>query len=309
MVELEFADINKAKEIVKNLYPEAKNITFVEHGYDNLIALVDEKYAVRFPRNENAYLRSLHEKEILSRLGTMGVSRVPRLLGNNDNPPYLITNFVHGSHLRPSDIRELPQDQQKRFAEEIAEFAYAFHTMFTLDEARVFRTKFRLDELSEEPWDLYLKKKVSDSNFPTEIQNRLAHECYEKWVNIKQSGLVIVHDDLHTENLMFENNELVGILDFGDTNIGTPEQDLRQLYRISDFILESAIKKYDELSGLSLNIEAAKLWCIMQELAVYSSTDNFAHHSYARAAKNLNRWLPEGKWGEGMELDEGKSFQ
>jgi hypothetical protein len=44
-------------------------VVMVDRGYDNLVILIDRLYAVRVPRNENAYLRSQYEKLVLEQLG------------------------------------------------------------------------------------------------------------------------------------------------------------------------------------------------------------------------------------------------
>jgi hypothetical protein len=98
---------------------------------------------------------------------------------------------------------------------------------------------------------------------------------------------------------LFIKDELVGILDFGDINIGVPEQELRQLYRINDVVLDSAIKAYEEISGYKLNRDAIVTWAIAQELSVYSEMleDKYTSSpSFLRAVDNLQKWLPEGDW-------------
>ena len=114
-----------------------------------------------------------------------------------------------------------------------------------------------------------------------------------------------MHDDLHTLNMMFEDNRLIGILDFGDTNVGTPEQELRQLYCINDDVMFAAVSEYQKLSGQELNVEALKLWAIMQELAVFSKSfiaSKTNHHTFKRVARNLNTWLNEGECGKGYDI-------
>lgn len=52
---------NAALRVLRKMYPDTKQITIVEHGYDNIVGLLDNKYAVRFPRNADAYRRSQYE--------------------------------------------------------------------------------------------------------------------------------------------------------------------------------------------------------------------------------------------------------
>lgn len=299
-----FADNQTALQIIKDLYPDAQNLKIVEHGYDNLVVLVDEKYAVRFPKHEGAYARSKYEKEILSDLVNFDKVKVPKILGEGENPPYMITTFLHGTHLKSVEIRELSLDKQRKIGEQFAIFAYSMHSLHSVERARQVRQELKLDEFAEEPWDIYFGRTVFKTTLPTEAQDKIAKEYFKKWSELEYSTPeYVLHDDLHNDNLLFENGELIGVLDFGDTNIGYPEQELRQLYRINEIALDAAIKKYEELSSLKLNIEAIKVWCIMQELAVYSSSfikNDFERPGFARGVKNLNIWFPEANWGAGV---------
>lgn len=299
---LAFANAKTAKEIAEQTYPSAGKITVVEHGYDNIVVLIDEQYALRFPRNEDAYARGQYEKQVLQHLETLDTVSVPRILGEHANPPYLVTSFVAGEHLSPNTIRSFPMEAQQKLGENIAEFAYGMHTAFLVEDAVRIRKELRLDERLEEPWPIYFKHLLADNKMLTAAQAAIAKSYYEQWKQITPGPLVVVHDDLHTENMLFKDNHLCGVLDFGDTNIGTAEQDLRQLYRINETVVNAAANKYSELSGRQFDVEALKLWAIMQELASYAerlATNNTNHHAFVRSAGNLNMWLKTDIWGKG----------
>lgn len=300
-----FADSETARTIIKKLYPEAKDIILVEHGYDNLVVLVDKKYAVRFPKYEGAYLRSQYEKEVLEELSFNGV-KIPRVISQGQNPPYLVTTFVPGHHISSVGVNNFSQNKQKKFGEEVAKIAYAIHTRLSVEKARELRKRLKLDEQKEAPWPISFENVLFKNTLPTKTQDKLAKEYFKKWQTLTYSTPeVVIHDDLHTENMLFDDDMLVGILDFGDTNIGHPEQELRQLYRINDLVLVSAVKTYEQLSSYKLNLEAIKIWGIMQELESYAEkimNNKPDHPSFVRAAKNLNYWLPEGNWEANVKI-------
>lgn len=303
----DFADVDIAREVTRSLYPHAENITMIEHSYDNTVALVDDQYAVRFPKNKYAYLRSLYEKHILEQLESTKTITIPRILGEHSDPPCLITSFVPGHHISAANVRTFSKIQQQDFAKQVAQFAYTMHSTFSLDEELPLRKELGLDELEDfEPWPIYFKKTVYDYAFQTPLQDKLAKNYYTEWIRLCDvAPTVVVHDDLHTQNMMFKDNHLIGILDFGDTNVGTPEQELRQLYRINEEVTHSVIQEYQRLSGQELSVEALKLWAVMQELAVFSKMitgNKTSHHSFKRAARNLNTWLNEGEWGKGYDI-------
>jgi len=301
-----FANADLARKTLKVMYPQAKQITLIEHGYDNIVGLVDDIYAVRFPRNINAYKRSQYEKDILRGLVGLKAIELPHIIEERESPPCLVTTFVHGVHLSPSEVNDFLPEQQDNFGKSVGRFAFELHSLLSVDEARKYRKKLGLDDLEEEPWPIYMEKTLVKAKFPTPRQDEYAKEYFKLWKqHDTRDGLVVVHDDLHTENMLFSQGQLDGVLDFGDTNIGTPEQELRQLYRINERVLRAAIDAYSELSGLQLNIEAAINWAVAQELAAYSDrlmTNNTKHPAFARACQNLNKWLPDGEWGKGFEI-------
>jgi aminoglycoside phosphotransferase (APT) family kinase protein len=309
-----FADIDTARKIAHDLYPDASNITMIEHSHDNIVALVGTDYAVRFPRDQNAYVRSLYEKHILSKLDAIKTMEVPHILEDHTDPPYVITSFVPGHHISSATIQSLPKDYQQDFAKATAQFAYTMHSTLVLSDEIALRQELGLDELADnEPWPIYYKKVIQDITYPIKVQDSIAKQCYSDWVRLCDvSPTVVVHDDLHTENMMFSDDRLTGVLDFGDASVGTPEQDLRQLYRINDEIMMTAVFQYQHLSGLELNVEAIKLWAIMKELADYSkalAAKKTDHHSFKRAVRNLDTWLPEGEWSKGYDLSNIEGYQ
>lgn len=310
-----YADVDVVREIIHKLYPDAQNITIIDHNADNIVALVDANYAVRFPRGEAAYLRGLHEKYILRRLESVETITIPRIVDEYADPPYVITSFVPGRHISPAAIRALSEDRQEAFSKEVARFAYTVHSSFSLDEELPLRKEFRLDEPDiEEPWAPYFKRVIHDGHLSSPVQDAIAKKCYDKWAALCDvTPTVVVHDDLHTENLMFdEDSDLIGVIDFGDVKAGTPEQELRQLYRISEEVMLAGVREYERLSGRRLNVEAVKIWAIMKELADYSNKlkdGNTIHHSFKRTSRNLNAWFPEGEWGKGYEMSKIEGYQ
>jgi aminoglycoside phosphotransferase (APT) family kinase protein len=295
----QFADLATAKKTIGDLYPNVQNVTFVEHSYDNLVALIDATYAARFPRNHAALLRSRYERQVLHDLeGARGVM-LPKVLKELDHPPCVIESFLPGEHLSPSEVMALPHNLQVRLGEDIATFAFYMHSTLDVSEARKIRRELGLDTLPEEPWDVYFKKLFSH-DLPHAEQNAVAKEYYREWTTLRLTPDVVLHDDLHTENMLFQDGVLTGILDFGDTNIGSPEQELRQLYRISDTVLMAAVQKYSQLSHQDINLRGAQVWAIVQELAVcmrHFVHNEPIHDAYIRACRNLNKWFDTNIWG------------
>lgn len=311
-----FATPKQADAIIAGLYPQAQRVQFVEHGYDNLVVLIDETFALRFPRHAGASARSQYEALLLQDLEhyDFGSIAIPRLLGSHDDPPYLITSFIAGHALTPTQLGQLPRPTQQEFAEDVAQFAFGMHNALPVDRVMELRERFGLEGQKEEPWDVYFKKLLYNATLPIRQQDTVAKDYYEKWSHLEfTTNQVVVHDDLHTENMLFQGNRLGGVLDFGDTNVGTPEQELRQLYRINATITEQAAVAYGKLLGQHLNLEAIRIWAITQELSAYAerlSAGMTDHHAFRGASYNLNQWFETDIWGKGIisaPRDAGKS--
>ncbi len=289
-----------ARAALQRMYPRARQIVLVEHGYDNIVGLVDETYAVRFPRNADAYRRSQYERSVLESIKPPQGIEIPKVLGERSNPPCLVTSFLHGTHPTNDELNQLTPELQERFAKDVAKFAYELHTALPVETVKGFRQEFGIDDLDED-WGATFETYVHEAALSTPLQNELARHWFSEWQKYETGkNIVAVHDDLHAENLLCMGGALSGVLDFGDTNIGTPEQELRQLYRINETVLRVAVEAYAWLSGVKLSFEAARAWAVVQEMSSYSqrlSTSSFTHPSYIRACGNLNKWLPEGKWG------------
>lgn len=295
-----FADSARAHDIAQQLYPSAK-ITMVDRGYDNIVALVNQELVLRFPRNEAALVRSRYERDMLGKLDGIKAVAVPKLVAQHDDPPYLVTTFVSGQNVSSEFINGLSINEQQAIGAAIGTFAYELHSSISAKKEAAFRKSAKLGNQFDETWQQYFTRVVAGGHFALPEQTRFAKRYYEQWMTLNEAHApkLVIHDDLHVDNILFTNNKLVGILDFAETNIGTAEQEFRQLYRIDLNVLEAAATTYNRLMGVELDIEAIKIWAVMQELGSYSrrlQAGQTDHPSFKRAANHLNQWLPAGRW-------------
>ncbi|PID32059.1 hypothetical protein CR970_02615 [Candidatus Saccharibacteria bacterium] len=297
----------RARQVLDEMYPDAKCINVINHGYDNIVGLVDESYAVRFPRNATAYQRSQYEKAVLQSFHCGQTLEVPVVLGEHADPPALIVSYLHGEQHTGQEVNDYPIALQEQFAKDVAHFAYTLHKSLSVEEVRGLRKRFAIDELDGE-WGDSIDEQFSDANLsPLGTRQREAVKRYHDAWKRQNEGAepVVVHDDLHMGNMLLQGRRLTAVLDFGDTAIGMPEQELRHLYRINERVLSVAVETYGQLSGKPVDIEAAKTWAVIQELGSFVgrlSRGELDHPSFGRACGNLNAWLPEGRWGAAQGL-------
>lgn len=150
------------------------------------------------------------------------------------------------------------------------------------------------------PWSRYLRQHLKHAHISGKPWlEQLADHYYGEWQAIEKATALpktVVHDDLHMENMLFENDRLVGVLDFSELTVGTAAQELRQLYRLGEDVVQRAIDAYQQRAGITIPLPEVKAWAIVTELAPYCAhvaKGEMDHPSKIRTAANLQSWLPE----------------
>lgn len=285
-------DLPEITRVITILYPRARNVRHIDHGSENHIVIVDDCFVVRFPRSETVWKRAQLERFVLS---NVNLPIAPKVLTHNVTPPYLIETFLPGQHMTEKEFRDLPIATQRSIGRQIAEFAFKFHAALDVREFKNECTKLKLQENIGGSYEDYLREMLHDYTFPTAAQDKIAKQYFGAWLTIPTSKLVVVHDDLHARNLLFQEENLSGVVDFGAAWVGTVEQELRQVYRLSDEALMAAITAYNSLAGTELNADVARIWAITQELATYARELHATHTTnqpFVRARDHLALWFP-----------------
>ena len=272
--------------VARSVYGVGAEVRVINDGHENLIVVVDEKELIRLPRSEQVWLASKAERYVLQSLAPCADMPIARFIKVSENPAYLRMTFIKGEPLTAGQIRSLPGEDLQRIGKQLAEFAYKLHSYIKVDDFHPYRT------IHSWSYDDYLKRVLYDRIDPNSKIDALAKQYYQAWLDKRDDKRYVIHDDLHTGNLLFsKNSDLVGVLDFGAVCIGSAEQELRQVYRLGDDALETAAHTYENLSGKPFDRELAKLWVVTQELAAYCREDDGPVHD--RAEENLHFWFPQ----------------
>lgn len=278
--------------IIGRKYPNASNMRHIEHGYENHIVIVDDKYVVRFPRSEEIWQRVKLEWFVLSQLKS---PLVPKIAEFSDAPSYLVQTFLPGKHITESEFRKLPLVVQRNIGSQIAEFAYSLHSSIGVKEFSAELDRLIPQDNGGGSYEDHLTEMLHGFTFPTAAQDAVAKRYFAAWRSISPSRSVVVHDDLHIHNLLFMDNSLSGVVDFGAICVGTAEQEMRQVYRLSDIALEAAVETYNNLAHAELDPETSRIWATTQELATYARelrAGRTNHAAFEPAGEHLALWFP-----------------
>jgi len=289
-------DQQAAAQIIREVFPRAQRIAFVEHGQSNLIAQVDEQYVFRFPRRLDMLARFAFEVALLEQLAGSGLTPVPKVCKKSAQPAFVVVDFLPGEHLKAAQIRDLLPTAQADVGTQLARFVYDFQQATGVDAIRALRRKTGVDE-AEQNWGSYLADVFGDFLYDPRL-GKIITQYYAAWQKMVAGERmdIVVHGDLHEQNILFKGGRLSGVLDFEFADVGSIEQECRTLYRFGEPLLHAFIERYEQLSGAKVRVPDIRTWAIVGELATFCTRTRrgqTGHPSYLRARGNLRAWLPD----------------
>ena len=279
-------DEQGAVRTVLSLLPVNTPYKVVGHGQDNLIVLAEDN-VYRFPRNQTVWDRAGVEHFVLEVLREHPGLPTPILKQVHENPAYTIATALEGEVLENQMLWSLPRAQQQKIGEQIGSFAATFHHLFNPDDIR----PFLVEKAPQTRYASYLKDILTAAK-PGNPYYKLTSWVLGEWEKHDHSESTVIHDDLHTHNMLFDAEyRLTGVLDFGDVNLGNPEQDLRYTYWMGDEVMESAVKAYEARAGRTLDRDLIRLCALSQEISGLFDEKRLYMHD--RAKQNLAYRSPD----------------
>ncbi len=273
-------DERGAVQAVLSTLPSYTSYKVVGHGQDNLIVVAADN-VYRFPRNKAVWDRAGIEHFVLEVLREHPKLPTPILKQVHENPAYTVANTLDGEVLENQQIQLLTPNEQRKIGEQIGSFAATFHSLFNPDDIRPFLA----EKAPQARYAAYLKDVLGTAR-SGDPYYELSSWVLTEWENHDHSEGTVIHDDLHTHNMLFDTNHcLSGVLDFGDVNLGNPEQDLRYTYWMGDDVMNGAIKAYETKAGNIIDRELIRLCAISQEVS--GLFDEKRQYMHERAVKNL----------------------
>lgn len=286
----------QADQVVRAHYSSIHEVSYIEHSSDNLVVIVNRESVFRFPRHPAGAARLTFEIALLQKLqGKLKTIPTPKLTEVHNAPLYMMAGYIPGEPLTVEQIKSLSEDEQAAIGRTLAAFMAELHGAISGLEVARLRNESLVDRL-EESWPVLFNRLFNQQPLPNEHLRPIVDEQYAIWKSYAatEREQYAIHDDLHALNLLFVGPTLSGILDFGDTTLGTVEEEMRWLYGMGDVVLDAAIQHYKEITGKQIDMQHVRLWAIMHELAVFTdrlAQDKTNDPSFVRAQANLRQWV------------------
>ena len=241
-------DVDLAYKIVESHYDhlDTNRIKLFNDGYDHAVLVVDGTQAFRFPKNAD-YLEKLRvTTAFLQRFAPSSPVVVPNPeLKEENNLVYETYTFIEGAPLTEEIAAAWSEEKLVALGDHLGSFFSALHR-FPVEEAETIGVS-RHDPL--EKWQKRhesIQRLVIPAvgSITAEKINQL-FEGFSTSLRAHPPILAVIHADTKPAHIIVhpEHQELTGIIDFGDMEIGDPAEDFTffQKYRpdITPFILAS----------------------------------------------------------------------
>ncbi|MGJ0362317.1 aminoglycoside phosphotransferase family protein [Aliarcobacter cryaerophilus] len=205
-------------------------------GNDSIAYLINDEYVFKFPKHKKASLNLQNELKILNFIDNSLSLSTPKVEywdidSSNYKEYYIGYKKISGSTITVEMFNSLSENKKEQIANNLAKFLNELHSLnyinndIKVDKAEKYRNDYKFIES-------HLFEFLT-----TEEQENVANyykTIFEKnfLYNYRDT---LVHNDFSLSNMVFDiNDEIVGIIDFGDVAITDRDNDFLCLLEDSD---------------------------------------------------------------------------
>lgn len=264
----------------------------------NSVFFVDDE-VFKFPREGDGRQVLLYEAKILGKLAGKMSLNIPELKAAAPDGSHIILSYVPGKMLSSEEIMAFSPEKKRLLAKAVVQSLREINAALSTEEVEQLVEKYIH---WQKPEDEFYKSVLN--NHTKSKYYQLYTTCYERYAQrqkeVEPTQEIVVHGDFHYGNMLFnDSEELTGVIDFGDVNIGTMVTESRQIYRLGSDIVEDMITELDNELG-RVDLESVKLLAIVHEVWVLMRTEGKEPPKDGRdklAQKLLDQWLGNN-WSE-----------
>jgi aminoglycoside phosphotransferase (APT) family kinase protein len=266
--------IAKEKSIISGLLTDSTDASIVlnNEGWDNRVYIVNQgEYVFKFPRSEEIRDRQAKEIAAIRILEDINTTvSFPKIAWTHKDHAYFAYTGIKGKSLLET-IESLNSKTIAKLGGDIGNFLKQLHAK-NLDQA----TNVSIDD--EIKWyqeKYHYSLDVISKRFNTLDQEKIKQFALIDLPNtLKQLGSTrrLCHGDLGTYNMILDEDNNLGIIDFGDTNYYDQSKDFIGLS--SPILLNAALQAYGDTKLLRDKIEIRRKANRMFDLPYYITKDD-----------------------------------
>ena len=217
-------------------YKAWKEIVLIEKGYST-----DKKYLVTTDSGEHLLLRISYvseydikkkEYDIIRKFAKLGFTMSePHSFGicNNGNSVYMILSWVEGKDLE-DELGKLSEQQQYLLGRQAGKILKEIHSICVDKEDLPQKTKVDKKLLQLEKYENSRVRVPNDEDAIRFVKQNIS--------KIWRKAPTYLHGDYHPGNLIFFQNEKIGVIDFNRWEVGDPYE---EFYKLESFGIEESV--------------------------------------------------------------------
>ncbi|MBI3290930.1 phosphotransferase [Candidatus Falkowbacteria bacterium] len=244
----------KLKRLLKEVSPAIKwkKEKYISSGWDFNVFLLDNKYLVRIPKNQDATKRAPIDFCLLKILNNTANFYIPKPIYLNKKNQTAVYKAVTGKMITVNSYKKMTSRSKEKFARDLAEFLLTLHSV---PVKKIHRCNLPINGLKHSSRIIY--KEISTIRpYLNKMQNLGLDDFLRKRKSaLKPNKLVLTHGDLNSDHI-FLNNQRLGIIDFSDASISDPAVDFAGLLSYGFDFVNQVLKYYDSKHSESLNARA-----------------------------------------------------
>ena len=209
---------------------------YLSSGDDSDTFLCNEQYVVKLPKRDSVRNAQKREFELYRFLENCNLSyQTPMVVYQSDQ--FNIMTYIKGEHITYEQYHKLSEKEKDALAYDEATFLKELHSIEIDCSASLF------SDVRENKQDKFLKDKESlisilkkEQLLTTDILEHI-ELIYSTILNntvLFEYTPCLVHNDFSADNMIFKNNRLFGVIDFGDYIVGDPDNDFLCLLDCSE---------------------------------------------------------------------------
>lgn len=285
---------NKRLDEIQKLLPDFKidNYKLLNTGANSEAFIINNEFIFRFPLKKTVFEDYKIEKRVLEILELyIKSTKIPKIeIFDNGEISFSKHRIIEGTDFYKSKV---DLSSKRKIAKQLAKFYVELHSIDTSNFDFLRDRKFHLEEYDVSDKVNELKEILGDDFIEENISKKMDY-LYETHSYFDKMDKVLCHGDIHEENIIINDGNLSGIIDFGNAFIGNINVDFSSLLEYdTDFGL-SVIKEYEKSIKQNLN---RKYIFYLQQIRCYSNLLYFVENSdekytkmFKRYVKNLNRF-------------------
>lgn len=248
------------------------------YGEDNLIVVLDDKWIVRFPRNDDYRARFAAEINLLDVLGPLSLIPVPQYEHVAPDKSFGAYRRIAGTEMTPARFAALSQEERDSALASLAAFLSTLHALppdlITQPDGLIART-WSGEQFAALYRGMRRAKITRVVSAGTLARFDAFHDVFE---NRQPGPSRLVHDDLSDDHILIESGRISGILDFSDASFGDPAIDFAFFWRLGEAALDAVLHDY-RFSGEDRSLKTRSHWM------------------FVRYMINQLAYGPQAKWG------------